>query len=119
MIANIQEVAYSIEVGNLEKLCYQHSDQAQWNNHVTFLYDVMNYTHDLCAASFQPGAAGAGSGLEDLKVEVASFRPGAPAAGSALEVIKCLEVLNVEVASFRPGAPAAGNVKRRGSELSA
>ena len=55
MIANIQEVVY-------RKLCYQHSDQPPWKIPVNFLFDVINYAHDLCAASLRPEAAGAGSG---------------------------------------------------------
>ena len=81
---------------------------------VNFLHDVKNYAHHLCAASFWPGAAGAGSGLGDLRVEVSSFRPVDPAAGSALG----LEVSHVQVASFRPGSPA-GDFKHRSSKLSA
>ena len=91
-----------IDGGNLEKLCYQLSDQPPWKIPMNLLYDVINCAHDLCAASFRPGAAGAGSGLENLKVEVSSFRPGDPAAGSALEVINW-----------------SGGFKRRSSKLSA
>ena len=73
-----------IKGGNLEKK----RATSTLENPCLLLYDVIKYAHDLCPANFRPGAAGAGSGLEDLEVEVSSFRPGAPAAGSALEVIK-------------------------------
>ena len=73
-MVNIQWLC--VEGGDLEAPCYQHSDQPPFKMPVNFVYDVINFAHDLCAASFPPGAAGAGCGPQDLLVEVSSFRPG-------------------------------------------